>query len=75
MLLAASGGALAPSYCRNTTISRPNSHFLVDFDRSYLRQFEAYEDSDSTFLCAAHPHKSDGIFRFFIRYREGAEVV
>ena len=49
--------------------------FLVDFDRSYLRQFEAYEDSDSTFLCAARQYKSDGTFRFFIRYREGVEVV
>jgi hypothetical protein len=27
MQLAASGGALAPSYCRNMTISRPCSHF------------------------------------------------
>ena len=49
--------------------------FLVDFDRSYLRQFEAYEDSDSTFLCAARQYKSDGIFRFFVLYREGVEVV
>ena len=49
--------------------------FLVDFDRSYLRQFEAYEHSDSTFLCVARQYKSVGIFRFFVRYREGTEVV
>ena len=45
--------------------------FLVDLNRSYLRQFEAYEYSDSTCLCVARQYKSVGIFRFFVRYREG----